>query len=230
MSGVGRRLLLVDDDEQLVALLAIKLRQAGYVVEPATRALHGYERAAQVTFDLIILDIIMPELSGLEVCKQLRLRGILTPILILSGETDKDMIVRGLNAGADDYLTKPFSGDELVARVRALLRRSRKTFGTRHIERYGIDLDMEARRVRVGAEEVILTQKESMLLKRLMAEAPDPVPRWDLLRDVWGISGTHASNRLDVYIRRLRKKLAAVGDGSAIHTVRGDGYRFGEPD
>lgn len=220
--------MLVDDDEQLVALLSIRLTKAGYAVTAATKAEEGYLLALQHDFDVLVLDVMMPKVSGIEVCARLRARGILTPVLILSGQVDKEVIVQGLNAGADDYLTKPFNDAELTARLKALLRRSKKAFVSQILQRSGLALDIPSRTVRRDNAMVILTRKETLLLKRLMAESPEPVSRLALLQDVWGIGDAHASNRLDVYIRRLRKKLESLGDGDYVQTVRGGGYYFGK--
>lgn len=228
MSTIGRRILLVDDDEQLVTLLSIRLTKAGYAVTVATTAEDGYQKAQHDDYDVIVLDLILPRISGLEVCAKLRARGILTPVLILSGQTQKEVIIRGLNAGADDYLTKPFNDGELVARLKALLRRNKKTFGSLSLERSGLTLDVKNRTARCDEKSIILTKKETLLLKRLMSDAPEPVPRLTLLQDVWGIGDAHASNRLDVYVRRLRKKLETLCCDACVHTVRSGGYYFGK--
>src|SRR5262249_9191370 len=117
MSTVGKRILLIDDDESLVKLLAIRLSKAGYSVTATSKPGEGYRRGLLSDHDVIVLDIMMPRVSGIDVCAGLRARGVLTPILLLSGQTEKETIVQGLNAGADDYLTKPFSDLELIARL-----------------------------------------------------------------------------------------------------------------
>ena len=228
MSTIGRRILLVDDDQQLVSLLAIKLAKAGYSVTTATKPEDGYQLALQRDFDVLVLDVIMPRVSGIEICAKLRARGVLSPVLILSGQTDKDIVIHGLNAGADDYLTKPFNDGELAARIRALLRRNKKSFVTQSLQRAGLTLHIASRSAEYEGASVMLTKKETLLLKRLMSEAPSPVSRLSLLQDVWGIGDAHASNRLDVYIRRLRKKLEALGTDGYVHTVRSGGYYFGK--
>ena len=226
MSNIGKRILLVDDDAQLVELLAIKLERAGYSVTKTVKPEEGYRFALDEDYDVIVLDLVMPRMSGLEICANLRARGVFAPVLVLSGQTEKDTIVRGLNAGADDYLTKPFDDTELVARLRALLRRNKRSFSTHIIERSGVTLDIFSRIARFEGRSVLLTQKETLLLKRLMAEAPDPIVRIALLQDVWGIGSTHASNRLDVYIRRVRQKVRKLCGTDYIHTLRGGGYYF----
>lgn len=226
MSSIGKRILLIDDDEQLVALLCMRLSQAGFVVQGATHADEGFRLASANEYDIIILDLTMPKRSGLDVCSCLRANGVLTPILILSGIIDKPAIVRGLNAGADDYLTKPFSADELMARIRALLRRNGKAFSSESIQFYDVVLDIPAYTLRTAKNAVSLTGKEVLLLKRLMSAAPKPAPRLTLLQDVWGIGDSNSSNRVDVYIRRLRMKLRTLHSGCRIRTIRGGGYYF----
>lgn len=227
MSSIGKRLLLIDDDEQLVALLVMRLEKTGYDVAFATKPESGYEMALTGAYDVIVLDVLMPRISGVEMCARLREHGVLTPILLLSGQSEKGTIVHGLDAGADDYLTKPFNDAELVARICALLRRQKKSFHTNTLECCGVMLDVVASAATIGDAYISLTPKETLLLKRLMAESPQPVPRLALLQDVWGIGATHASNRLDVYIRRLRQKLHQPNSTEYIHTVRASGYYFG---
>ncbi len=226
MSTIGKRLLFVDDDEQLVALLAMRLGKSGYAVDYASRPEDGCRLALDKEYDAIILDVVMPNLGGIDICSALRLNGVLTPILFLSGQTEKRSIIKGLSAGGDDYLTKPFDDDELIARINALLRRNNRTYTSELLERDGLVLDVPARTASAGAHAVSLTQKETLLLKRLMSEAPRPLSRLLLLQDVWGIGGAHASNRLDVYVRRLRQKMLALSGKEYIHTIRSGGYYF----
>jgi len=227
-NGAGNRLLIVDDDEQLVSMLSIKLTALGYQVDGALTAADGLRQALKDNYDVIILDILMPKRSGLEICEDLRAKGVLTPVLILSGKTEKNSIVKGLELGADDYLTKPFSNTELAARLKALTRRNKKSFSSQLLNRHGVELDVLAHVARFGEEFILLTEKETLLLKRLMSEAPRSVPRAVLLQDVWGVRDTYASNRLEVYIRRLRTKLEALSGNSHIRTIRGAGYYFND--
>lgn len=220
--------LMIDDDESLLGILSIKLRHSGYEVETSAQSSQGYKLALKQPYDALILDLTMPGLNGMEICKNLRAEGVLTPILILSGHTEKLDIIRSLEMGADDYLTKPFSHNELVARLRALVRRNRKTFNSRWIEKLGISLDMENNTVKFEDKACALTRKEALLLRRIMSESPECVDRDQLLSDVWEIENHHTSNRLDVYIKRLRSKLAEIGAHDFIHTRRGSGYRFGK--
>lgn len=226
--GTPTRILITDDNEQLVALLSIRLGRLNYKTDTATTALKGYELALKNNYDLIILDIIMPKHNGLEICKNLRSHGILSPILMLSGRTDKTTIVKCLDAGADDYITKPFNHKELTARVAALLRRNKKTFAARFIRRGEVELDTTSDNLRMDKNHLQLTRTESLLLQCLMNFAPEIVARETLLEEVWGIGDKHSSNRLEVYIRRLRSKLKKHSGSNYIHTARGKGYYFGE--
>ena len=215
---------MIDDDESLVGIMSIRLKQAGYEVDSAMRGADGLALAAQQDYDVLILDVNMPGQDGFEVCQALRASGVLTPILMLSGKTEEASIIRGLELGADDYMTKPFSHVELLARLRALVRRSNRSFSARTIERQGISLDTAASAVHTDSKVVRLTQKEALLLQRLMEASPSVVGREQLLSDVWGIDDTHTSNRLDVYVRRLRDKLKKIDRGYLIHTQRSSGY------
>ncbi|HSX44331.1 MAG TPA: response regulator transcription factor [Candidatus Saccharimonadales bacterium] len=226
--GAYSKVLLVDDDSQLTEVLSIKLRHAGYLADTACNGEEGFRMASRNPYDAIVLDITMPERSGLEVCKDLRRQGVLTPILILSGKSEEPSVVQGLDLGADDYLAKPFSQNELVARLSALVRRHNKSFAVHWAHKYGIGLNLDTYTVHVGAKSVKLTKKEALLLQRLMHESPSPTSRAVLLQDVWGIDDLHTSNRLDVYIRRLRWKLEQLTHQNLIHTVRGQGYYFSQ--
>lgn len=224
----NNRVLLIDDDVSLVGILAIKLGHSGYEVDTAFQGTQGFTMATNSPYDVVVLDVTMPGIDGFDVCRNLRAHGILTPILMLSGLTEKQSIVKSLDFGADDYLTKPFSHQELIARLKALVRRNHKSFTTRTIQKSGLELDTSTGHVIFGEQSILLTSKETLLLKRLMYDTPEPVPRLALLKDVWEIDHTHTSNRLDVYVRRLRAKLESVGAEDLIHTLRGRGYYFGD--
>lgn len=226
----SNRVLMIDDDESLVGIMAIKLKHSGYNVDTAVQGSLGYAMAVQQPYDVVILDITMPGLNGLDICKNLRAQGILTPILMLSGKTDKPDIVHSLELGADDYLTKPFNHTELVARLRALVRRNKRTFPARWVKGGGLELDLNNCQAKFGGQSTLLTKKEVLLLRRLMDESPEAVTREVLLKDVWGIDDMHTSNRLDVYVRRLRAKLEQINAVGLVHTLRGSGYYFGSVD
>lgn len=222
----SQKVLLVDDDQTLLEVMSMKLRHVGYEAEGVSNSSTGYQMATNGTYDVIVLDVTMPGRSGLDICRDLRAQGNFTPILILSGHIDKVHIVRGLELGADDYLTKPFSYNELSARLQALVRRGHKNFAMRRISQCGLSLDLNSCIASYDGKSTVLTRKEVLLLKRLMAESPSPISRYTLLKDVWGIDDLHTSNRLDVYIKRLRLKLLTLTDQALIHTVRGSGYYF----
>jgi DNA-binding response OmpR family regulator len=223
---VANKILVVDDDVHFVEIMKLKLERANYEVDITTSGEKGYSLAKKQSYDLVILDVTMPGKNGIEICKDLRHEGIITPILILSGQSDKSTIVTGLEVGADDYLTKPFEANELLARIKAMLRRNQKNFDSRLIRQGQIELDMIERTIRCGQRSQALTTKEASLLSRLMNDPSHPVPRESLLKDVWGIDNTHTSNRLDVYIRRLRQKLEDLSGEAHIQTLRGSGYYF----
>ena len=219
-------ILIIDDDKKLVEILAIKLGLLKFQVATATSALTGYRLALKHSYDLIVLDVMMPVRSGLELCTDLRANGITSPILVLSGKTDKISIVKCLEAGADDYLTKPFIHGELAARIKALLRRNTRAFPARMIVREGVELDVISRLAKAGHTQVRLTKTEAQLLFKLMKSAPEAVSKKELLNDIWGVNQHHSSNRLEVYAKRLRTKLEELSGHNYIHNLRGSGYYF----
>ncbi len=223
------RILMIDDNESLVGIMSIKLQHAGYRVDSATVSSEGYTMAIERSYDLVILDVTMPGLSGYEICRDLRAHGVLTPILMLSGVTEKPSIVQSLELGADDYLTKPFNHNELMARLQALVRRNKKSFASQKLAQGGLGLDVENGTITYNGNTAQLTRKEALLLRRLMYEAPEPVARDALLKDVWEIGDMHTSNRLDVYVRRLRAKLESIDAADFVQTLRGKGYYFAGP-
>src|SRR5262249_51111697 len=172
--------------------------------------------------DSILLDIRLPGLSGIEVCRRLRDTNVDTPILMLTARGLVEQRVEGLDAGADDYLTKPFAIDELLARVRALLRRRT---GEGRVLRYGtLELDRHRRRVTNAGRPVSLTSKEFALLEFLLSRAPDVVPRSEIMEQVWEVQFDTETNLVEVYINRLRQKITGPGNSKLIHTVHGVGY------
>ena len=218
----GERLLVVDDDPDVRASLERALRCAGYAV---TTAVHGADALNAVTrspVDLIVLDVLMPMVDGFSACRRLRERGDATPILVLTARDAVDDRVTGLEAGADDYLAKPFALRELLARVRALLRRSQSR---RDVLCYAdLTLDATARKVTRGDREIALTRIEFSLLELLMRNA-EQVLSYDVITDrVWGYGEAPASNALQVFVALLRRKLEADGLPRLVHNVRGIGY------
>jgi two-component system, OmpR family, response regulator MprA len=216
------RVLVVDDDPDVRDSLSRALRYAGYQVITAVHGGAALDLVARSPVDLIVLDVLMPILDGLDACRRLRERGDATPVLVLTARDSVDDRVTGLDAGADDYLVKPFALGELQARVRALLRR---TQGQRDVLGYAdLTLDADARRVTRDGQEIVLTRMEFGLLELLMRNA-EQVLSYDVIRErVWGYGEAPASNALTVFVGFLRRKLEVGGRPRLLHNVRGVGY------
>ncbi len=223
------RILLVEDDEAIARFLVKGLREDQHLVELVTDGASAEALASVDTFDAILLDLMLPGLDGFAVCRRLRAQGIDTPILIITARDAVADRVTGLDAGADDYLVKPFAYDELVARLRALTRRGR----TRHLSAvlaYGpLEVHQEDHLAHAGGHVLDLTATEYRLLEYLVRRAETIVSRDQLSEHVWGGGHEHGSNVIDVYIGYLRRKLAAAGADGMIHTVRGLGYMLKRP-
>lgn len=217
------RILVIDDDEAITIALRRALSFEGYVVDVALDGEDGLRRARDNAPDLVILDILMPGLDGLEVCRRLR-HGDDTPILMLTARDDVADRVRGLDAGADDYLVKPFATDELLARVRALLRR-REPRDRQAVLRFA-DLTVETltRQVFRGGREIQLSAKEFDLLCYFARHPRQVLTREQLLDAVWGYQFDGETNVVDVYVGYLRQKLEASNQSRLLHTVRGVGF------
>lgn len=218
------KVLVVEDNRKLGSFLVRALQEEGYAVDLVTSGATALEQAASVPYDLVVLDWMLPELDGLSVCRALRARGSRTPILMLTARAEVSERVVALDAGADDYVSKPFALDELLARVRACLRRGGGGEGA-HLLRVGpLVLDRLSRRVTIDGRSVELTARELALLAHLAANAGRVVHRTELLAKVWELSFDPGSNVIDVHVRNLRDKL---GPHSAmIETVRGVGHRL----
>lgn len=218
------QILVVEDDERTSGFLRQSLEEDGYGVEVAVDGRSALEKAERTPMpDLIILDIQIPDPDGLQVARTLRQKGISTPILILTGRDTPEDIATGLDAGADDYLVKPFALVELLARVRALTRRP--AAGVQGLLRAGtLELDRLKRTVRRGNRDVPLAPRQFRLLEYLMLNAGRAVSRSELLREVWNISFDPESNLVDAHISTLRSALERAGEPRLIHTVRGVGY------
>jgi DNA-binding response OmpR family regulator len=215
--------LLAEDDPSISDPLARALRREGYDVDVSGDGPGTLIRALGGGIDLIVLDLGLPELDGLEVCRRLRSEGRATPVLVLTARADEVDTVIGLDAGADDYVTKPFRLAELLARVRALLRRG----GAETQLVQGVRIDPEARRAWAGDSELELTTKEFDLLWALIKDAGKVVTREQLMRDVWGAKWWASTKTLDMHVSWLRRKLGDDAHSSRfITTVRGVGFRF----
>jgi len=220
----SRRLLLVEDDRGVRESLARALQFEGYDVTTAEDGGRGLELARSIDPDALILDVMMPVLDGLEVTRKLRSTGTDVPILMLTARHQITDRVAGLDAGADDYLVKPFSLDELLARLRALLRRSGPTDSTDVLGLADLELDPAGRRVTRAGDEIHLTRTEFDLLELLVFNAGIVLTRDVILERIWGFDFDTSSNSLDVYIGYLRRKTEADGRSRLIHTVRGVGF------
>ncbi len=226
------RLLLVEDEPDAAAVLAKGLREQAYAVDVATDGATACDQAAMADYDAIILDVMLPEKDGLEVCRQLREDGLAVPILMLTARDGVLDRVAGLDSGADDYLNKPFDFRELLARVRALLRRGSRPPLPERLSVGDLDLDTRARRVQRAGREVSLTAREYALLEYLARRAGAVVGRAEISEHVWDENYDPLSNVIDVYVQRLRRKLDGPGLASLIRTRRGEGYQLvaeGEP-
>jgi two-component system copper resistance phosphate regulon response regulator CusR len=217
------RILLVEDDPQLGPTLARGLRERAYAVDLATDGRDGVYRAAINEYDIIVLDYMIPEMDGLAVAREIRKRGRSTPILVLTARDAIEDRVAGLDAGADDYLVKPFALEELLARLRALARRAANVLPT-VITVGDLSLDTRTHRLTKRGREITLTAKEYALLEFLARNAGAVVSRADITAHVWDDNHDPFSNSLEVFINRLRRRIDDDGAESYIKTRRGSGY------
>ena len=218
------RVLVVEDDAKAARFLRQGLEEEGHAVDVAVDGVEGVQLGAVNPYDVIVLDIQLPRKNGLQVAAELRRDGTTTPILMLTGRDASADIIRGLDAGADDYLTKPFDFDELLARVRALGRRQ-ATGGPHGILRLGdLELDRVRRTVRRGTRRIELAPREFRLLEYFMLHAEQVLTRTSLLEKVWDMMFDPGTNVVDAHISNVRKKLEEGGEPRLIHTVRGVGY------
>jgi two-component system OmpR family response regulator len=221
------RVLIVEDQPKLAALLARGLREEGHAADVAGRGEDALWMAPAAQYDAIVLDIMLPGIDGLETCRELRRQQVWTPVLMLTARDAVGDRVTGLDAGADDYLTKPFSFDELLARLRALTRRVPAERPVT-VEVGDLRLDPAAHRAWRGETELDLSAKEFALLELLMRRPGNVLTRGQLLEGAWDMSYERRSNVVDVYIRYLREKIDRPFGSSTIETVRGVGYRLKE--
>ncbi len=219
-------ILLVEDERKVASFIARAMRENNYQVDVAETGEKALELVGNVVYDAILLDLRLPGLSGIQVCRELRQAHIETPILMLTARSLVEQRVEGLDAGADDYLTKPFALAELRARVRALIRRGFYSGATK-LRSADLELDRQRRKVTRTSGEIELTPKEFVLLELLLLHAPDPVTRTEIAEHVWSYHFESETNLIDVYINRLRQKIDEDHRVKLIHTVRGVGYRVG---
>lgn len=218
------RALLVEDDETIGDFVEKGLREAGLVVDRAADGRTGLARATAEPYDVAIVDIMLPELDGLALIDALRGRGVRTPVLILSARHTVDDRVRGLQAGGDDYLTKPFAFAELLARVQALIRRATGAAEPARLTTADLTVDLLTRRVQRGGRAIDLRPREFALLEYLMRNAGKVLSKTMILSHVWGYSFDPSTNVVDVLVSRLRDKIDRPFQTKLLHTVRGVGY------
>jgi DNA-binding response OmpR family regulator len=224
MAGKAQSVLVVEDESSIASFVALYLKNAGYAVRTAANGGEALSAAAADQPDLIVLDLMLPDIDGIEVCKRIRQRSDVPILMLTARDEDVDKII-GLEVGADDYLTKPFNPRELVARVKSILRRAapaRRERESAVIEHGDLRVDAGRREVRVGKEEVQLAPKEFDLLWELLDHRGLVLTRDQLLERVWGYTFAGDTRTVDVHVRQLRRKL---GDASPIVTVWGVGYK-----
>ncbi len=220
------KILLVEDEARVARFVTKGLEEEGHVVDLARDGVEAVALAHVTEYDVIVLDVMLPAKSGFHVASELRAEGDATPILMLTARDSREDIVHGLDVGADDYLTKPFDFEELLARVRALSRRGRRIEqGTLSFE--DVELDRLQHRVRRAGLAIDLTPTEFKLLESLLRKPGQVVKRIELLDRVWGMSFDPGTNLIDVHVANLRKKLEEGGRDRVIFTVRGVGFRLG---
>jgi two-component system alkaline phosphatase synthesis response regulator PhoP len=224
---MNESILLIEDEQELCNILKLRLNKDGYVVDTAGDGITGYNKALGDPFDLIILDVALPKRNGFEVCRDLRKAGLATPILMLTARTQSVDKVVGLKLGADDYVTKPFSASELLARIEAVLRRAPLHTSQAVHEFGGLRVDLRRTEVTLNGQLVRLTAREFQLLRYLVERPRTTVSRTELLRAVWGYNANSFTRTVDVHVSDLRKKLEKdPASPQMIVTVPGFGYRF----
>jgi len=220
------RILVIEDDLGTADEIDAELASHGFHVERVANGGDGLARALHHSYDVITLDRMLPDMDGLNVVAALRRNGIATPVLVISALSDVDERVRGLRAGGDDYLTKPFASDEMAARVEVLWRRQTQAMQMKLVFE-GVTLDRVEHRARCGERDLELKPTEYQLLDYMMRNAGQVVTRTMILEAVWGYHFDPGTNVIEVHVAGLRKKLSEGGCGDLIHTIRGSGYMFG---
>ena len=223
------RVLIIEDNPKMATAIQRGLTAHGYAADACHTGYEGEELAAIEPYDMVILDVMLPDRDGVDVCRNLRRRDIKKPVLILTALSGMHDKVAGLDAGADDYLTKPFEFEELLARVRALLRRGEASEG-RTLRCEDLELDLYTRTADRAGEAYELSNKEFGLLEYLMRNPNRVLSRTQIAEKVWDMNFEPGSNVIDVYISSLRKKIDRGFESELIHTIKGAGYRFGVMD
>ena len=218
------KILLVEDEEKLARMVELELRYEGYQVDKSFDGRSGLERALSGEYDLVLLDIMLPQLSGMEVLRRLRKEGVQLPVIMLTARDSVVDKVSGLDSGADDYITKPFAIEELLARIRAALRKRSSARTGAVLSAGPLEMDVDKHSVTVKGQGVELTKKEFDLLHHLLENKGRVLSREALLDSVWGFDFVGETNSVDVYIRFLRSKIDEAFGIKLIHTVRGVGY------
>src|ERR1051325_11631848 len=216
------RILVIEDDPKIASFIVNGLKQSGFAVDHCTDGEEGLARAQAISYDAAVVDIMLPKLDGLSVIRELRNKNVRTPVLILSAKASVDDRVRGLQAGGDDYLTKPFAFSELLARIQALIRRATQTPEPTRLVVGDLTLDLLTREVRHGGEKIELQPREFALLEYLMGHPQRPVTKTMILEHIFDYSFDPQTNVVDVLVHWLRSKVDK--DKAMIHTIRGVGY------
>jgi DNA-binding response OmpR family regulator len=220
------RILIIEDNPKMATAVQRGLRESGYAADMCHSGSEGEELASSGVYDVVLLDLMLPDRDGVEVCRNLRRRGVCTKILMLTALSDTREKVQGLDAGADDYVAKPFEFDELLARIRAVMRRGEAS-EARHLRHGDLTLDLYARSATRNGVTVELSSKEFSMLELFMRNRDRVLSRAQIGQKVWDMSFEAASNIVDVYVSSLRKKIDRGHASDLIHTVKGAGYRFG---
>lgn len=219
------RILLIEDEFKTLQSLRQGLEEHGWTVNTAIDGLLGLRLAVQSDYDVIVSDITMPGMTGLELCRQIRQQGLTTPILLLTALSDTDDKVIGLDAGADDYLAKPFELKELLARIKALSRRNASTIKTENILRFSdLEQDLDAKTVRRSGQEIMLTPREFALLEFFLRNPGKVLSKTEIAEKVWDVDFDTGTNVIEVYVNYLRNKVDKGFESKLIHTQFGQGY------
>jgi two-component system OmpR family response regulator len=222
--GIPMRILLVEDDKNIVRFVKKGLLENSFSVDVATNGEEGLDSVLRMKYDLIVLDIMLPKMDGVEVLKRLRGFGIQTPVVFLTAKDSVGDIVQGLNSGADDYLTKPFSFNELVARIQAILRREKAVPSLSRLQTADLVLEPDGHRVFRGKSKIELTPKEYVLLEFLMRHPGQIVTRTMISEKIWDYHFDTSTNIVDVHVSNLRSKIDKDFEPKLLHTVKGVGY------